>query len=110
MKTRPHTVQGSTVKVLSPAGDIFVTVNTTDREPLEVFITVGKGGDGVKMDAEAMGRLLSLLLRCDGMTPTERLAEAARQLQGIGRKQMRQAGESVAMSLADAVGMGLVNR
>ncbi len=47
-----------------PIGTAFVTVNDTgDGEPFEVFVQVGKAGSDTMAVAEALGRLVSLVLR-----------------------------------------------
>ena len=48
----------------TPIGTAFVTVNdTAGGEPFEVFVQVGKAGSDTMAVAEALGRLVSLVLR-----------------------------------------------
>jgi ribonucleoside-diphosphate reductase alpha chain len=43
--------------------NFFVTINESDGEVREVFITSGKAGDEANADAEALGRLISIALQ-----------------------------------------------
>jgi ribonucleoside-diphosphate reductase alpha chain len=86
-------------------------VNTTydsQFEPLEVFVTSGKAGSDVASLAEALGRVISVNLRLPSPTsPTERLAELAEQLNGIGGSDSVGFGRNKIKSLPDAVGKAL---
>ena len=45
-------------------GTAYITVNSDERgEPFEVFLNVGKAGSEVSAVSEAIGRLISLVLR-----------------------------------------------
>ncbi|OGG21382.1 ribonucleoside-diphosphate reductase, partial [Candidatus Gottesmanbacteria bacterium RIFCSPHIGHO2_02_FULL_40_13] len=86
IKPRPMVVQGSTYQIDTPVGAAFVTINTNgNKEPLEVFINVGKAGSDVAAMAEAMGRLASLVLRMQSLVPSSvRAKQIFNQLIGIG--------------------------
>ncbi|MDP3794659.1 MAG: hypothetical protein Q8R13_01895 [bacterium] len=86
IQPRPRATSGSTVRIGTPVGTMFMTINTNSSgEPFEVFINVGKGGSDTTAVCEAMGRLISLTLRMpSSMEPAERLREIMGQLQGIG--------------------------
>lgn len=63
-KPRPNTLKGTTRKMASPLGDVFVTINEDDEfTPFEIFATLGKAGSIAMADTEAIGRLISLALR-----------------------------------------------
>ena len=63
-RRRPSMLSGRTMKVESPLGDLYVTINEDDKgKPFEVFCTVGKAGGAAMADSEAIGRLISLSLR-----------------------------------------------
>jgi ribonucleoside-diphosphate reductase alpha chain len=63
-RQRPSMLRGRTLKMNSPLGDIYVTINEDDAgRPFEVFCTLGKAGGAAFADAEAIGRLMSLALR-----------------------------------------------
>lgn len=105
VKPRPRQVTGSTYRVDTPVGTAFVTVNENgEGDPLELFINVGKAGSDISADAEALGRLSSLVLRVDPtMKPKERVAAIIDQLQGIGGSRSVGFGAARIRSLADGI-------
>jgi ribonucleoside-diphosphate reductase alpha chain len=115
VKPRPRRVQGVTYRVATPLGTAFITVNINgNEEPFEVFANVGKAGSDTASVSEAMGRLISLILRLPSpLTPTERLREVVGQLKGIGggrhlgygRARIRSLPDAVAQVLAEHLGM-----
>ncbi len=63
-KPRPEIVSGSTYKVKTGYGTLFVTVNNDeDGKPFEVFAAIGKTGGFFAAKSEAICRLISLALR-----------------------------------------------
>src|SRR5437588_2758462 len=86
IKARPEKVHGITHKVRTPLGTAYVTVNMDDDDgPLETFINIGSSGSDVMAVAEALGRLISLVLRTPSpLTQQEKIAEIVHQLSGIG--------------------------
>ena len=105
IKPRPMVVQGSTYQIDTPVGAAFVTINTNgNKEPLEVFINVGKAGSDVAAMAEAMGRLASLVLRMQSLVPSSvRAKQIFNQLIGIGGSRSMGFGDKRVRSLPDAV-------
>ncbi len=105
IKPRPVKTIGSTYRIGTPVGSAFVTVNENgDGNPLEVFINVGKAGSDIAADAEAIGRLSSLVLRVDPtMSPKDRLTAIIDQLVGIGGSRVVGFGAERVRSLADGV-------
>jgi ribonucleoside-diphosphate reductase alpha chain len=105
IKPRPHSLAGSTYRIGTPIGTAFITVNQTpDGEPFEVFLQVGKGGSDTMAVAEALGRLISLVLRMPSpLTPQRRLEEVISQLSRIGGAQPMGFGPSKILSLPDAI-------
>ena len=80
------------------------------REPFEVFLNVGKAGSDTAAVSEAMGRMLSLILRLpSSLTPTDRLKEITNQLMGIGGGRQLGFGKSRVRSLPDAVAQVLAS-
>ncbi|HEY4490689.1 MAG TPA: hypothetical protein VI958_01770, partial [Acidobacteriota bacterium] len=60
---RSEVLRGRTMKVPSPLGPVFVTLNENGSgRPFEIFVNIGKCGSDVAADAEAIGRLSSLVL------------------------------------------------
>lgn len=76
---RPEDLQGITSKIKTGYGNLYVTVNTLDSKPFEVFAQIGKSGYSTMADTEAICRLISLGLRSD--IPVDRIVK---QLKGIG--------------------------
>jgi ribonucleoside-diphosphate reductase alpha chain len=105
IKPRPMVAHGSTYQVETPVGVAYITINTNGgRQPLEMFLNVGKAGSDVQAMAEAMGRLISMILRiASPITPMERAHKIAAELIGIGGARSLGFGENRVRSLPDAV-------
>ncbi|MGH7400563.1 MAG: LAGLIDADG family homing endonuclease, partial [Candidatus Rokuibacteriota bacterium] len=86
VKPRPHSLTGATYRMETPIGTAFITVNDNGGgEPFEVFVQVGKAGSDTMAVAEALGRLVSLVLRLPSpLSPRQRLEAAISQLSRIG--------------------------
>ncbi len=115
VRPRPPVLHGHTYYLGTPLGTAYITVNQNgDGEPFEVFLNVGKAGSDTAAVAEAMGRLISLLLRVpSSLSPTRRLQQVVRQLKGIGggrplgfgRGRVRSLPDGVAQVLAEHIGL-----
>lgn len=105
VKPRPMVLHGSTYEVETPVGRAFVTINTNGgNQPSELFINVGKAGSDVTAMAEALGKVISLILRmASPVTPMERAHKIASMLVGIGGARSLGFGENRIRSLPDAV-------
>ncbi|MCE2454528.1 MAG: vitamin B12-dependent ribonucleotide reductase [Gemmatimonadetes bacterium] len=102
-RVRPQVLHGYTVKMNSPLGDIYVSVNEDEEgRPFEVFCTIGKAGGAATADAEAVGRLASLALR-SGIP----LTEVKEQLRGISCDRAVGLGPNKVLSVPDAVGQAI---
>ncbi|MBU4149162.1 MAG: TSCPD domain-containing protein, partial [Candidatus Omnitrophica bacterium] len=63
-RPRPVVTTGTTTKVNTGCGNLYITINVDDRNmPFEVFIQMGKAGGCAASQLEAIGRLVSLALR-----------------------------------------------
>ena len=104
---RPATLDGVTARERTPFGTAFVTINYANgnpREPFEVFVRLGKAGSDLEADAEALGRLLSLVLRLPSpMTREERLREVIDQLEHIGGSRFSGFGPERVRSMPDGI-------
>ncbi len=61
---RPEVVKGTTTKVATGCGNLYVTINyTEDGRPFELFTQMGKAGGCAASQLEAIGRLVSLCFR-----------------------------------------------
>jgi ribonucleoside-diphosphate reductase alpha chain len=105
IKPRPMVAHGSTYQVETPVGVAYVTINTNGgRQPLEMFLNVGKAGSDVQAMAEAMGRLISMIFRMSSpISPMERAHKIAAELIGIGGARSLGFGENRVRSLPDAI-------
>ncbi len=108
-KPRPRTLVGSTFRVETPLGKAFITVNENGGgHPFEVFINTAKAGSETAAVSEAIGRLISYILRlASPILPRERMAEVVRQLSGIGGGRSLGFGPNRVRSLPDGVGQVL---
>src|SRR5213076_3647711 len=105
IRPRPHSLKGSTYRTDTPIGTAFITVNETpDDDPFEVFVQVGKAGSDTMAVAEALGRLVSLVLRLPSpLSAQRRLEEVINQLSRIGGGQPTGFGSAKILSLPDAL-------
>ncbi len=62
-RERPEMVTGSTQKMTTGCGHLYVTINEDDMGIFELFTTMGKAGGCASSQAEAISRLISLSLR-----------------------------------------------
>jgi ribonucleoside-diphosphate reductase alpha chain len=116
VRPRPHSLGGHTYRLRTPLGTAYTTVNVNgDGEPFEVFLNVGKAGSDTAAVAEAIGRLISLVLRVPSpVSATRRLTHVVRQLKGIGggrplgfgRDRVRSLPDGVAQVLGEHLGGG----
>jgi ribonucleoside-diphosphate reductase alpha chain len=105
VKPRPHSLSGATYRMETPIGTAFITVNeTSGGDPFEVFVQVGKAGSDTMAVAEALGRLISLVLRLPSpLSAQRRLEEVISQLSRIGGGQPTGFGAAKVLSLPDAL-------
>jgi ribonucleoside-diphosphate reductase alpha chain len=102
-RSRPDLLKGSTRRVESPLGTMYVTITEDDKgQPFEVFMTLGKAGGALMADVEAVGRLISLALRSGVPLP-----EIYRQLRGISSDRAVGLGPNKVMSVPDAIGIAI---
>ena len=108
-KPRPRALVGRTFRVETPLGKAFITVNENGgQQPFEVFINTAKAGSETAAVSEAIGRLISYILRlASPISPRERLEEVVRQLSGIGGGRSLGFGPNRVRSLPDGVGQVL---
>jgi ribonucleoside-diphosphate reductase alpha chain len=104
-KPRPRSLQGYTYNVSTPLGKAFITININGgQQPFEVFINTSKAGSDTAAVSEAIGRLISYILRlASPVEPRERLKEVWRQLSGIGGGRSLGFGPNRVRSLPDGV-------
>lgn len=105
-KPRPRYLNGFTYSIETPLGKAFITVNENGgAQPFEVFINTAKAGSDTAAVSEAIGRLLSYVLRiASPIEPAKRLREMTNQMLGIGGGRPLGFGPNRVRSLPDGVG------
>ncbi|HEV8511088.1 MAG TPA: vitamin B12-dependent ribonucleotide reductase [Gemmatimonadales bacterium] len=102
-RSRPDLLKGSTRRIESPLGTMYVTITEDDKgQPFEVFMSLGKAGGALMADVEAIGRLISLALRSGVPLP-----EIYRQLRGISSDRAVGLGPHKVLSVPDAIGIAI---
>jgi len=104
-KPRPRLLPGFTYSIETPLGKAFVTINENGgSEPFEVFINTAKAGSETAAVSEALGRMISYILRQASPVPAnERLQDVFRQLAGIGGGRQLGFGPKRVRSLPDGL-------
>jgi ribonucleoside-diphosphate reductase alpha chain len=98
-RARQDMIHGSTRKVRTGCGNLYVTVNEDGEGNLfEIFNHIGKAGGCAASQSEAIGRLVSLALR-SGIEPED----VVRQLKGISCHMPVWYQEGKILSCADAI-------
>ncbi len=108
-KPRPRALHGETYNIETPVGKAFITINENGgQQPFEAFINTAKAGSETAAVSEAIGRLISYILRLSSpILPTERMREVIRQLMGIGGGRSLGFGPNRVRSLPDGIGQVL---
>ncbi|MCC6904670.1 MAG: hypothetical protein IT326_02435 [Anaerolineae bacterium] len=104
-KPRATVLKGYTYRIKTPVGTTFVTVNENGGDqPFEVFLHTSKAGSDTAAVSEAIGRLISFILRLNSpVPPRERLTEIIGQLEGIGGGRSLGLGPNRVRSLPDGI-------
>jgi len=98
-RARQDVIHGSTRKIRTGCGNLYVTVNEDEEGSLfEIFNQIGKAGGCAASQSEAIGRLVSLAFR-SGVEPED----VIRQLKGISCHTPVWYKEGKILSCADAV-------
>jgi ribonucleoside-diphosphate reductase alpha chain len=103
-RKRPDSVHGTTRKVGTGCGNLYVTINDDEQGPFELFAQIGKAGGCAASQTEAIGRLISLALRA-GVDATL----ISRQLSGVRCPSPAWNNGNKVFSCADGISQALGN-
>ncbi len=95
---RPRKIAGTTDRIETPVGKLYMTINKANGHLYEVFLNIGKAGADITADAEGYGRLLSMLFKVG--VPPELIID---QLRGIGGSGSIGFGKERVRSLPDGI-------
>lgn len=101
-RKRPEVTTGITQRLETGCGHIYITINSDEKGPCEVFVQMGKVGGCASAQLEAIARLASLALR-SGI----KLESIIRQLKGIRCPSPMWHKGKMITSCADAIGHAL---
>ena len=98
-RERPNVTRGSTYKIKTAYGNLYVTINDDKNgKPFEVFATIGKAGGFFAAKSEAICRMISLSLR-SGIAPKD----VIEQLKGIRGPMPSWGKKGMILSIPDAI-------
>ncbi|MFA5158646.1 MAG: vitamin B12-dependent ribonucleotide reductase [Patescibacteria group bacterium] len=101
-RPRPEIVVGTTEKIPTGLGDMYITINEDEEGMCELFVSHGKSGGEANAMNEAIGRLISIALR-SRVEPKV----LSKHLKGIrGSNPVWQNGELI-LSCPDAIGKAI---
>jgi ribonucleoside-diphosphate reductase alpha chain len=101
-RIRPNTTIGSTRRIRTGEGTLYITINEDENGLCEVFTTIGKAGGNAAAQSEAISRLISLSLR-SGVDPNAII----KQLKGISGPNPTWEDGRLILSTPDAIGKSL---
>lgn len=101
---RPYALTGSTQRMNTPRGKIYVTINNDSAgRPFEVILNGGSSGGSRNSEIEGLGKTMSNALR-SGSDPEE----LANDLQGISGPRHAVDNGDYIRSIQDAVGIAML--
>jgi len=103
-RPRPRVTVGTTERIRTGFGKLYVTINEDEHGPCEVFCAIGKPGGEMRAMAEAIGRLISMALRA-GVQPQAII----KHLRGIRGSEPTWDEGRLVLSCPDAIGISLEN-
>jgi ribonucleoside-diphosphate reductase alpha chain len=104
-RNRGAVLVGETREKVTGCGSLYVTINSDELGPREIFANMGKAGGCASASTEALGRLISLAFRYGA--PPEKIAK---QLKGIRCHVPLGFGPNQVLSCPDAIGKALSDK
>lgn len=103
-RPRPRITTGTTEKVKTGCGNLYVTVNRDEHGICEVFTSTGKAG-GCPSQSEATARLVSLALRSG--VDIEAIIDQLKGIRCLSTVSRKNGGEIKVLSCPDAIGKAI---
>ena len=101
-RMRPISTSGTTRRIRTGEGSLYITINEDENGLCEIFTTIGKAGGNAAAQSEAISRLISLALR-SGIDPQA----IVKQLKGISGPNPTWEDGRLILSTPDAIGKAL---
>ena len=108
LRPRPAILTGITLAQPAPEGNLQVTLNEVDNDPFEMLCHGGKAGSDIGAWAQALARLISIILRLQRLPGQfSRLELIADQLEGIAGSRSLGFGPDRVRSGPDAIAQAI---